>query len=1483
MQSAPKVKSPLCRCLTPSSPTLPMDSVPRQNRMTRLNIATINVNGLTKHVKRTNFIDFFILNKLDIIILTETKCSNRSHKNMKEEWLLKNNYKAQLFATPHKPSKGGVHGGTAILLRGRMADAKILSKKILKKYDAISIKVDVDGNIFKIIALYCPNNENDRAAFLKDIFEEETDGDECKTIYGGDFNFVPDIHLDKYYYDKTVRRKGRETRGILEVNTFNEVHDCVDAWRYRYPTAHGFTYSHTKRPKDTITTTTQLEPQAENTSTLDEEDTQSDDEAEALSEPEDDPISNEPPKKLETKSRIDRIYIPKPTKVDYKCRIKEPPKTTIKKRNGTLEYKPSTDHHALIIEDVKIEGGERRKKGPGLWKLNCELLDHQDYIKGIQDIYVETFENQHSNDILETWDIFKAKVQHFSIYSAAKFKLDRDKELIKAEKDLNRENQQAENPLDDYETTLRQRKLDKYKSLLAVEETRKVEALRIKAKLDKIEGDERGTKYFADRLKKRNENRQITILKDENGQTHKKDADIMNTIHKFYKELFTKSDDISMPAQEKILDNIEIKLTTEERQYLEQPIVRQDIYSAIKHMPKDKTPGIDGLPKEFYFKFQDLLIEKLIEIANFIQTNERKADSHKLSYIALIFKKGEKDNLKNWRPISLINCDWKIITKAHANNLKRILPTIIQPDQTAGIPGRSIRDNQWATRDILEYGHQTETPGVIVSLDAEKAFDRVDHEYLLVVLAKMGFGPKFISIVKTIISDNETMVLNNGYLSKKIPITRGTRQGCPISAYLYVIVAETLAIAIRKEEGIKGYPRPPGVEGETKVSLYADDTINYLDATPTILSNSLTALSKVLDVYQSASGSKFNDSKTEIIHFGSKDLENAATYTRACLKKLNSSIRMWKVITIEDTFRSLGIDYGKTIADTKQLNYSKLVTALSKNLRFLALRKLSIKGRSIALKTQALSLLWSTASVVPISSIGSSSGRGGIDYLGKIVEIATKYIWQPISTSPTTLNQRTLQLPYKLGGLNCFNIGTQANSLLMSQIPAILDPENNRPSAVYARYWIAKNKNFYAELAKRIPELSFLDTLNHTHRANQYLVTENIGTFLQWIGIDRNTKLYVEERKPTNKDIYKAITHNIPSQSTVEIKCHGRWTDALKTIKYLPLRVNVPLETWHSRSPCTNFTLQYLWRTRHFCLVLNEKIANDRREDQFYLKCHVCHPTEAYRRKPSDKSLSAPQEPLETQVVLVETLDDSEEESLGREPPERTLPGAPEPWLDGLPSRETTLNQLERLEDEPNLRRPPQRTVQQIDNTHFETHIHTLATCKKVTPIWTLVRQLLKRVCDKPYTSTFENPDDPSPYCQPHDAQTVPPRNYELILGVRVRPKSRYRDKPRLGWFIDKPSIHLNAIVALTLHEIWRDRNLVRHEGKKNRSAKSIFHKVKGRYKRWLELQYDVLLRRGDVTVDWEWETLTPKQQFVKYYQINNICLAKEDRLEFKI
>ena len=138
-----------------------------------------------------------------------------------------------------------------------------------------------------------------------------------------------------------------------------------------------------------------------------------------------------------------------------------------------------------------------------------------------------------------------------------------------------------------------------------------------------------------------------------------------------------------------------------------------------------------------------------------------KTPTQQISFLALICKDLENmEDLSYWRPISLINCDWKIITKAYANRLKDILHTIIEPDHTYGIPGRSIRNNLWLTRDILNYGLETTIPGVIVSVDQEKAFDRVDHKYLLKVMERFGFGPGFMNMANIILTDNVTHVIS---------------------------------------------------------------------------------------------------------------------------------------------------------------------------------------------------------------------------------------------------------------------------------------------------------------------------------------------------------------------------------------------------------------------------------------------------------------------------------------------------------------------------------------------------------------------------------------------------------------------------------------------------------------------------------------------------------------------------------------------------
>ena len=116
----------------------------------------------------------------------------------------------------------------------------------------------------------------------------------------------------------------------------------------------------------------------------------------------------------------------------------------------------------------------------------------------------------------------------------------------------------------------------------------------------------------------------------------------------------------------------------------------------------------------------------------------------KTSATRLVFKKGDRKNLKNWRPISLLNVDYKICSRALSLRLSKVLDTIVDPDQTCSVPGRSISSNLVLLRDTLEYIERTDETGILVSLDQEKAFDRVDRVFSDESLASFWLPPLFL-------------------------------------------------------------------------------------------------------------------------------------------------------------------------------------------------------------------------------------------------------------------------------------------------------------------------------------------------------------------------------------------------------------------------------------------------------------------------------------------------------------------------------------------------------------------------------------------------------------------------------------------------------------------------------------------------------------------------------------------------------------------
>ena len=214
--------------------------------------------------------------------------------------------------------------------------------------------------------------------------------------------------------------------------------------------------------------------------------------------------------------------------------------------------------------------------------------------------------------------------------------------------------------------------------------------------------------------------------------------------------------------------------------------------------------------------------------------------------------------LKNWRPISLLGDDYKIASTAIANRIKKVLPTIISHTQKGFLKNRSMAENTRLIYDIIDKLNSNNQEGLLLLIDFEKAFDSVEWNFLDGALKFFNFGESIRRWVKTFYQNINSSILYNGHCSKSFPVSRGVRQGDPLSPYLFIICAELLADAIKQNDQINGITVN---NEEFLLGQYADDTFFLLDGTQTSLSQCLDTL----ELFGECSGLKVNVEKTKAV------------------------------------------------------------------------------------------------------------------------------------------------------------------------------------------------------------------------------------------------------------------------------------------------------------------------------------------------------------------------------------------------------------------------------------------------------------------------------------------------------------------------------------------------------------------------------------------------------------------------------------------
>ncbi|GFR74429.1 retrovirus-related Pol polyprotein from type-1 retrotransposable element R2 [Elysia marginata] len=308
-------------------------------------------------------------------------------------------------------------------------------------------------------------------------------------------------------------------------------------------------------------------------------------------------------------------------------------------------------------------------------------------------------------------------------------------------------------------------------------------------------------------------------------------------------------------------------LTDEEKELCDTDISLQEMGEALKQLNNNSAPGPDGLTAEFYKFFWRALSKPLLEsFKKSIQLSELSL-SQRRGIITLIHKGNNtpREDLNNWRPMTLTNVGYKILTKLLAIRLQKEIKNIINENQTGFIKGRNISSHIRLIDDIIKYASEENIEGMIVSLDYQKAFDSVNKDTILAALRRFNFGPRFITYINTILANTQSSVKNGGWHSQWFPTERGVRQGCCVSPLLFVLVVELLAIKLRHNDTINGILRNSNVSDNIKLLQYADDMSLLLKGKV-----DLKIALKEIELFTKVSGLKLNRKKSIGMWVGSK-------------------------------------------------------------------------------------------------------------------------------------------------------------------------------------------------------------------------------------------------------------------------------------------------------------------------------------------------------------------------------------------------------------------------------------------------------------------------------------------------------------------------------------------------------------------------------------------------------------------------------------
>ncbi|KAL3695157.1 hypothetical protein R1sor_008808 [Riccia sorocarpa] len=401
------------------------------------------------------------------------------------------------------------------------------------------------------------------------------------------------------------------------------------------------------------------------------------------------------------------------------------------------------------------------------------------------------------------------------------------------------------------------------------------------------------SKFFFSLLKAKRAREEITMLKTDDGRQLESEEDIMRELFAYYSRLF-KQDTITEADRRlrmEVLTNTSKKLSREQNGTLNKQPEREEVRAILSSMPREKSPGLDGMTIETVEALGEQAENDVLPVALAFWNGEEITWKQKQRVIKLLPKEGDAHLIKNWRPISLLNLAYK----------------------------------EWCNKSKQKI--------LFVKLDFEKAYDRVGHEYLWQTMEAMNISEKFIRLTRGLVEGATSKLHINGFFSKEIILERGVRQGCPLAPLLFAIATQPLMLILREKEAA-GKLQGLKIKGQKSMlhTLFADDSGVMIGAEQ----QNFEELHDAVRIYERISGAKLNLKKSTVIPLGASETPDWLTQTGCHIAKRGEIVRY------------LGFPIGRGITEEEQKDY--IVGKMKKKLSNWKFSALSFTGRAVALK-----------------------------------------------------------------------------------------------------------------------------------------------------------------------------------------------------------------------------------------------------------------------------------------------------------------------------------------------------------------------------------------------------------------------------------------------------------------------------------------------------------------------------------------------------